>query len=78
MCYYGREESRYIPEARHSSFQGRVLYMQPALFVGFAVITISRHARTHFVSIIDQSGMRCFVVNIIYNIARVLSLSKSY
>ena len=28
--------------------------------------------------IIDQSGMRCFFANIIYNIVRVLSLSKSY
>ena len=52
--------------------------MQPALFVGFAVRTINRHTITHFVSIINQSGMRCFVANIIYNIVRVLSLSKSY
>ena len=52
--------------------------MQPALFVGFAVITINRHTITHFVSIIGQSGMRCFVANTIYNIVRVLSLSKSY
>ena len=52
--------------------------MQPALFVGFAVLTINRHTVTHFVSIIDQSGMRCFVANTIYNIVRVLSLSKSY
>ena len=26
MCYYRQEESQYTPEARHSSFQGRVLY----------------------------------------------------
>ena len=52
--------------------------MQPALFVGFAVITINRPTITRFVSIIDQSGMRCFFANIIYNIVRVLSLSKSY
>ena len=52
--------------------------MQPALFVGFAARTINRHTITHFVSIINQSGMRCFVANIIYNIVGVLSLSKSY
>ena len=42
-----------------------VNFIQPILFACFAVITMIRHTITHFVSIIDQSGMRFFVVNII-------------
>ena len=34
-----------------------VFFMQPAVFAGFAVITVCRHTISHFVSIIDQSGI---------------------
>ena len=39
-----------------------VYFMKPAFFVGFAVRTMIRHIMTHFVSIIDQSGMKGLAV----------------
>ena len=65
MYCYGWAESQYTPEARHSSCQGHGLYAARTLCVFYRIITISRHTITHFVSIIDHSGMRCFVVNTI-------------